>query len=180
MQRSRPALLLTAAAAAATAIAACGSTSPKASTSPTAPNSPAARESASVSSTVTFSRCMRSHGVPNFPDLGPGGMRIGANGQTLSVNGVPVDAPAFETARTACQHYLPGVHATPAQTAQIEKQGLEFSRCMRSHGVPNFPDPVTRPGTGGNQEAYLPGVNLQSPAVQAGAKACGGFGPKGP
>lgn len=174
--------MLTAAAAlaAATTIAACGSSSPKASTSPTAPNSAAARESASVSPTVTFSRCMRSHGVPNFPDIGTGGIRIGANGQTLSVNGVTVDAPAFEAARQACQHYLPGIHATPAQTARIQKRGLDFSQCMRRHGVPNFPDPEVRGGSGGNQEAYLPGVNLQAPAVQAGAKACGGFGPKGP
>jgi hypothetical protein len=51
---------------------------------------------------------------------------------------------------------------------------------MRSHGVPNFPDPkfLTR---GGQQAVYLGNsVDFQSPAFQAGAKACGGFGPKGP
>jgi len=50
---------------------------------------------------------------------------------------------------------------------------------MRSHGVPNWPDPKIITGAGGKQQAYLPGVNLQAPAVQAAAKACGG-GPKGP
>lgn len=32
---------------------------------------------------------------------------------------------------------------------------------------------------GGSQQVYLPGINPQSPAFQAGAEACGG-GPKGP
>ena len=50
---------------------------------------------------------------------------------------------------------------------------------MRSHGVPTFPDPEVRTRSGGNQEAYLPGVDIQSPAVQFAAKGCGG-GPKGP
>ena len=50
---------------------------------------------------------------------------------------------------------------------------------MRSHRVPNFPDPKVTTGPDSNQEAYLPGVNIQSPAVQSAANACGG-GPKGP
>jgi hypothetical protein len=50
---------------------------------------------------------------------------------------------------------------------------------MRSHGVPGFPDPKVISSSGGNQRVYLSGVNPQSPAFQAAAKACGG-GPKGP
>ena len=50
---------------------------------------------------------------------------------------------------------------------------------MRSHGVPNFPDPKVISSSGGNQLVYLPGVNQQSPAFEGAAKACGG-GPKGP
>jgi hypothetical protein len=127
---------------------------------------------------------MRADGVPNFPDIPAGGMRLlasqGPDGPTLSVNGVSVNAPAFETARLRCQRYMPHVHASAAQSAQLQQRGLQFARCMRSHGVPNFPDPQTITGPGGRQEAYLPGVDPQSPAFQAGAKACGGFNPKGP
>jgi len=123
---------------------------------------------------------MRSHGVPNFPDLPSDGMKIGAHGQTLSINGVSVSAPAFSAARQTCEKYLPHVDASPAQVAQVRRRGLEFARCMRGHGVPNFPDPdVSRPQSGGNQTVLLPGVNLQSPAVRAAASKCGG-GPKGP
>jgi hypothetical protein len=122
---------------------------------------------------------MRANGVPNFPDLSNNGMRIEANGQTLSVNGVSVNAPAFQAARQECQKYLPHQQATPTQAAQQRQRGLNFAKCMRSHGVPNFPDPKIISSSGGNHVAYLPGINLQAPAFQAAAKACGG-GPKGP
>ncbi|HUA50467.1 MAG TPA: hypothetical protein VMA77_34875 [Solirubrobacteraceae bacterium] len=128
---------------------------------------------------LAFSKCMRANGVPNFPDVDSNGMRIGGHGQTVSVNGVSVNAPAFTAALQKCERYRPHTYGSPAQTAQQIRQGLQFARCMRSHGVPNFPDPEVRAGIGGNQEAYLPGVNLDSPAVQSAAKACGG-GPKGP
>jgi hypothetical protein len=122
---------------------------------------------------------MRSHGVPNFPDLSSTGMRIEGNAQAISVNGVSVNAPAFLTARQTCERYMPHTYASPAQAAQQRQQGLRFARCMRSHGVPNFPDPKLINGANGQQQAYLPGINPQSPAFQAAAKTCGG-GPKGP
>jgi hypothetical protein len=122
---------------------------------------------------------MRASGVPNFPDVSGNGIRIGAQGQTVSVNGVSVNGPAFRTARQKCERYMPHINANPAQAAQRTQRGLRFARCMRSHAVPNFPDPKVITRSGGNQEAYLPGVNLGSPAVQSAAKACGG-GPKGP
>ncbi len=131
---------------------------------------------------LAFSKCMRANGVPNFPDIAAGGIQVvstqGPNGQTLSVNGVSVNAPAFRAARQKCQKNMPHLRASQAQTAQAIQQGLKFARCMRSHGVPNFPDPKVFSSHGGNQQVYLPGVNAQSPAFQAGAKACGG--PKGP
>lgn len=130
---------------------------------------------------LAFSGCMRSNGVPNFPDLSGHGIGIEASGQTLTVNGVAVNAPAFAAARAKCERYLPHVHAGPAQIAQQTRKGLEFARCMRSHGVPNFPDPKVTPGTNGNAVADLrgSGLNFQTPAFQAAASACGG-GPKGP
>jgi hypothetical protein len=154
-------------------LAACGSASKSASTSSTGSGSN------STSPTLAFSTCMRSHGVPSFPDLSNKGMEIEANAQTISVNGVSVNAPAFLAARQECQKYLPHQQATPAQAAQQRQRGLHFANCMRSHGVPNFPDPKVVSSHGGNQVAYLPGINPQSPAFQAAAKACGG-GPKGP
>jgi hypothetical protein len=122
---------------------------------------------------------MRANGVPNFPDVSSNGMLIQGNGQTISVNGVTVNAPAFLMARQKCERYMPRAQASQSQSAQQTQRGIQFARCMRTHGVPNFPDPKVITGTGGNQEAYLPGINPQSPAFQSAAKACGG-GPKGP
>jgi hypothetical protein len=122
---------------------------------------------------------MRANGVPNFPDLSSNGIRIEGTGQTISVNGVSVNAPAFLAARAKCERYMPHHQLSQTQSAQQTQRGLQFARCMRSHGVPNFPDPKVTSSSGGNQHVYLPGVNLQAPAVQAAGKACGG-GPKGP
>lgn len=184
--RPRRLLGIAAAVAAAITIAACGSSAPSGSTTPSQSSSPTGANastgsgSSSNSSTLAFSTCMRSHGVPNFPDLDRTGIKIEASGQTLSVNGVSVNAPAFVAARQACQKYLPAQQATPSEAAHEHQAGLEFAKCMRGHGVPNFPDPKVVSNHGGNQVDYLPGINFRSPAVEAAAKACGGFAPKGP
>ena len=174
-----------AALAAATTIAACGSSAPAGSTAASRTTSPAGASASTGSSSISkgstlgFSNCMRANGVPNFPDLSDKGMLIQGNGETLSVNGVSLNAPAFRTARAQCQKYLPTAPASATQTARQSERGLEFAKCMRSHGVPNFPDPRVISSQGGNQQVYLHGVNTQSPAFEAAAKSCG-FGPKGP
>jgi hypothetical protein len=165
-----------AAVACAIAVAACGFSGKTGSSGSSASTGSG---SSSTGSTLTFSKCMRANGVPTFPDLSSSGMLIQGNAHTMSVNGVSVSAPAFLAARTDCQKYLPSAYASAAQTAQQRQRGLNFAKCMRSHGVPNFPDPKVISSSGGNQQVYLPGVNPQSPAFQAAAKACGG-GPKGP
>ncbi len=191
---TRPRLLALATLVSGVLLAGCGASSP----SPTASRLGTAAASASSAATgagatssgstapgadgpqgLAFSKCMRANGVPNFPDLSGNGMRIDGTGRTISVNGVSVNVPAFPTARQKCERYVPHAQASPVQSAQQTQRGLRFARCMRGHGVPNWPDPKVITGPNGQQEAYLPGVNLQAPAVQAAGKACGG-GPKGP
>jgi hypothetical protein len=123
---------------------------------------------------------MRSNGVPSFPDVSSSGIRIDGNGRTLSLNGISVNAPAFLAARAKCEKYIPHVNASPAQTAQQTRKDLQFARCMRSHGVPNFPDPKVTTGTNGNGVVDLrgSGLDFQSPAFKAAGQDCGG-GPKG-
>src|SRR5262249_41499620 len=57
---------------------------------------------------LAFSACMRSHGLPNFPDpdFGPGGrvtLRISAR------SGFGPRSPQFQSAQKACQDKLPGI-----------------------------------------------------------------------
>ena len=182
-QAFRPARLLTAAGvlAAAATIAACGSSSSAGSSAPTGSGPSTGSGSSSTSSALAFSKCMRANGVPNFPDLSNNGIRIEASGQTISVNGVSVNAPAYAAARRKCEKYMPHASGTttPAESAQEHKDALQFARCMRSHGVPNFPDPKVISSSDGNQTVYLPGLSPYAPAFQTAANACGG-GPKGP
>lgn len=133
---------------------------------------------------VALANCIRSHGVPNFPDPtsnGRGGIQIqqsqrGGSGPSTAVNGVPVNGPAFQAAMQACRKYEPnGGTPPPAKTAQLKAQALAMARCMRSHGVPNFPDPQFQTGPGGGFGIRLggAGINPRSPAFQAAQKACG-------
>jgi hypothetical protein len=53
---------------------------------------------------LAYSQCMRSHGVPNFPDpqRAAGGTRV-----TIG-NGVDPNSPQFQSAQQACQSLYPG------------------------------------------------------------------------
>jgi hypothetical protein len=115
---------------AATAIAACGSNSAS-SGGRTNPNQAQAQQG-----TLNFARCMRSHGVSNFPD--------DLNFQ--NVPGISPSSPAFKTAQTACQHLLPVKTPPPAApSAQTFAKLLRLSNCLRAHGYPSIPDPRPNP-----------------------------------
>src|SRR5262249_12090794 len=95
-------------------------------------------------SAVAFAAGMRSHGVPAFPD--PASDRPTSLG-----NGIDPSSPQFQAAQKACQSLLPSGGsslATQSASGSIgpEKQAqlLRFARCMRGHGVPNYPDPTSQ------------------------------------
>ncbi len=98
---------------------------------------------------------MRSHGVPTFPDPDSSGQIP----KTHVVNARKGNPSRFDTANTACRHLLPsggasgGNGETPAQIAQDWTDLRKFARCMRSHGVPNWPDPTSR-STSDNRPAF--------------------------
>jgi hypothetical protein len=113
---------------------------------------------------------MRSNGVSNFPDPGSGGV-IPKEG----VEQLGVTSSRFQTAQRACRHLLPNGGQPPSQAerAQVRAQGLAFSRCVRAHGVPNFPDPDS---TGRIPEQW-PGVDQGSPTFEAANQACAKYRP---
>jgi hypothetical protein len=100
----------------------------------------AARTSAQVGGAVAFSGCMRSHGVPAFPDPGSGGLLPKKTPQQLGVS-----LATFQAAQRACIHLVPnGGRPTSAQVEQQRSVMLRYARCMRTHGVSNMPDPDSR------------------------------------
>jgi hypothetical protein len=159
--------------AAALGLAACGS-----SLTNTGGSTAAQGDPAGTSKALAFARCMRSNGVSNFPDPTDGELKLQVQKapNSTSVNGVEVNGPAFQKAMSACHSYLPnGGHPSAAATAKAKAQALAMSRCMRSHGVPNFPDPQFQTGPGGGVGVKISGagINPSSPSFQAAQQACG-------
>jgi hypothetical protein len=90
---------------------------------------------------IAFSRCVRSHGVANFPDPQGGA----SNAKFPSAQQLRVSSSQLSTAENACQRLLPAGtddQFPPAEVPLLLRGMLPFSSCMRSHGVPNFPDPA--------------------------------------
>jgi hypothetical protein len=85
---------------------------------------------------------MRSHSVPNFPDPQPGA----TNAKFPSAQELGVSSSQYQAAENNCQHLLPaGIddQFPPAEVPLLLSGMTKFSQCMRSHGVPNWPDPTT-------------------------------------
>jgi hypothetical protein len=131
-RRMRVAAVITVMAAAALLTAACGG-SPSSSSSPSSTGTGGAL-SAYISQELAFARCVRAHGIPNFPDPDSSGH---FNKHELRQLGVS-DARLRATG-TACQNLLPA--GQPPLTAQQQQDYLRAAACMRSHGIAGFPDP---------------------------------------
>lgn len=126
---------------------------------------------------LTFVRCMRAQGVPNFPDLSPGGRLPNIP------SSIDAAAPAFRSAQKACAGLMPGGSVSDSSPETESLQLLAVARCMREHGLPSFPDPTTTPppspppGAGTGNAIGGPGAYLQlpppSPALTHAAAACG-------
>jgi hypothetical protein len=142
---------------------------------------------------VAYSRCMRSHGVPEFPEPTEGRLLIHSSGHGVHVTGINPQSSQFQAAQKVCGKLLPeGGVPSPAQQAKAQEGALKFSQCMRTHGVPNFPDPIV---SGGGVRLKLKagganGIDPESPRFRAAQKTCqsiapglgvkGGPGPPGP
>jgi hypothetical protein len=126
-------------------VAACGG-SPSSSG-----GSPQAGGSTGSPSAIAYSTCMRSHGVPNFPDPDSKGMPAQADPQQLGVS-----SSQYQASEQVCQPLLPTGGSLQQRTQQcllfgacpptLVQQILNverpFARCLRSHGMPNWPDPT--------------------------------------
>jgi hypothetical protein len=163
--------LAVAAAVAAVLATACGSSAPLSTSAPT------------YAQVLALAQCIRSHGVPNFPDPdASGGYNLESSGSLEGAGGssIAIGSSQLQTAYGDCRHLLPGgpsfsqleqeVQQEQQRQAQALPEVLKYSQCMRSHGVPNFPD------LGGSDQSQAPGksadINPNSPQFQAASTAC--------
>jgi hypothetical protein len=132
---------------------------------PTPTTSARLAPNAALASALAYSRCMRSHGVPNFPDPD-------AQGQFPPFHtAVPKQISA--AGDDACKHLLSSAGSTGTSQNRAEKLAfaLNVARCLRAHGFPNFPDPtVSSQGT--SQSLSGAGIDPDSPQFQAAETAC--------
>ena len=111
--------------------------------------------------------CARAHGMPGLPDP-----QINASGKAIFPNGLTVP----ERTRRACQamfnRLLPNAQNTEPTRAQLAAL-LRFARCMRSHGIPDWPDP--RPDGSFHPDAKI--TNSLKSAFRSQLTACEHFNP---
>jgi hypothetical protein len=130
-----------------------------------------ATTTATQNGALAYARCMRSHGVTNFPDPASSG---GDDKQAVVSALQRVSNSEAETAQTACIHVndgTPGTGQSPAQGQAHTGAMLAFARCMRRHGFPNFPDPTSQ-GQLSPQLVTAAGIDLHQPALLKSGLAC--------
>jgi hypothetical protein len=122
-------------AAGAFAVAACGDDN-----SAGGASSAANREREARDAQLKYAQCMREHGIdvpdPQFQDGGT--LQAGPEEET-------VPKAKLREAEQACDKYLEEIEPpklSEEQQQELRDAALAHSRCMREHGIENFPDPT--------------------------------------
>jgi hypothetical protein len=112
---------------------------------------------------LAYAKCMRQKGISQFPDPDANG------GIAIDSSKVQQNSPQFKAADEACKSLLP---APPPGGGVPEDRaaGLKYAACMRSHGVPKFPDPNA--GGGITIDGGKLGVDPNGPVFKAADQAC--------
>ena len=141
-------------------VAACGGAS-----KPNSTSGSTAALSTQYRDAVKYARCMRAHGVSNFPDpRNPGGFSQAA------LNAVNVAAPAYGPALNVCQRLLPNAGApTKAESEATLLKAIKVAKCMRKHGI-HMPDPTLQPN--GQLEINMANVNNNDPRFNSVGTLC--------
>jgi hypothetical protein len=157
-------------ASAAVALSGCGSSASRNTAASSAEGSggtPAPGQTASSTKAAQFSQCMRAHGVPDFPDPNANGsfdLKV-TKGSDLDPS-----SSAFQSADQACKSLQPaGFGSGSTQSVANQNKTLQFVSCMRSHGVPKFPEPQP---TGALLLTSSSGVDPNSPTFQSAMQTC--------
>lgn len=122
---------------------------------------------------LQFSACMREEGL-EFPDIA-----IGSDGRPMLgdlTERVDITSPKFLAALSDCSEILTAAGATdlrsdPEFQAVIQDQLQEFSDCMRTEGVEEFPDPIAA-FSGGGPPYPLAEIPFADPDFQSALSTC--------
>jgi hypothetical protein len=112
--------------------------------------------------------CMRQHGVqmadPTIDNKG-----------VVSINASKVDMATFQSANTACKSLEDAARVAiggPKPEKPDPTKLLKFARCMRSHGIPDFPDPQNGGMQLHSDSNSSSDINPNNPVFQKAQTAC--------
>jgi hypothetical protein len=108
---------------------------------------------------LAHSKCMREHGLTEWPDPDAQG-RI-----RLRLGSIDPESAEFRAASDACGHLAPEGWGDAASDPRDAEVLLEFARCMRENGVPDYPDPEP-------DGAVRIRLNANDPKAQAAFERC--------
>ena len=143
---------------------ACGSSGDPSATG----SSSSAASGGQIAQGEAYTHCMRSHGVSNFPDPS-----FGSSGDMTFQGSFNQNTPTYQTAAQACGSLKPGGAQAPGVSAQKLATEVRWARCMRTHGVPSFPDPNAQGAFDSSK------FDSQSAAFQTATQACKSLQPSG-
>lgn len=95
-------------------------------------------QAGSIAGALAFARCMRAHGIPNWPDPAADGGFDKAELRALGVS--PSRIRAIE--ESSCNYSFQNGAQTQTITPAEQDDYLGAAACMRTHGFPDFPDPT--------------------------------------
>jgi len=128
-----------------------------------------------MSGALAYANCMRSHGVPDFPDPnGQGEFQLHAvfeNGRTTQGGDLVPSSPAFQAAERTCGSFgSAGRQVSQTQEQQAFQKELTAAACMRANGVPDYADPKLIDGS--IDQEFNGKFDPDSPAFKQAAKKC--------
>lgn len=140
-----------------------GSTGSGVPASGTSESSSTAKDSGTPKSPLAHAECMRSHGVPDFPDPGPIHIDVKTHPD------LDPTSPTFVAAQKSCVSLDPGGTTGVTVSPQLQAASLAYSACMRSHGYPKFADPVF---DSSGEHVAINGIDTESAQFQNADKLC--------
>lgn len=127
--------------------------------------SPSSPSSLASAGPLALARCMRAHGVRDFPDPdSSGNFDLSGGGDLNPAN------PTYQAAARACRSLgSAGKGSAPSLPPQQIAASVKFATCMRNHGIKNYPDP--------DSSGHIPGIrhfgiDPSSSQFQAAVNAC--------
>ena len=127
-----------------------------------------------------YSRCMRSHGAPFWPEPSEVPQGVWDNPYTYTITPrilAREHGPGWQAALSTCRRRAPqALPYTAAQISALRSRLRKLAACMREHGITHFASPAAGP-YGAGFASLGSGVDPDSAQFLAAQRACWVYAP---